>query len=140
MAVFQAVKCLNPIQTYNITTTNTISKGVPVVLTNGIITVAGASVLNILGIAHETVASGNGGTIKVLPANGPNGPTIFKGTAALASTSCGASYTLSVATNASTIELTADTTLGAFYAMTADGTNFWGVFSGNAFEGAGTIA
>ena len=135
MAVFHAVKNINPVQTHPLTTTFTISKGVPVRLAAGVVTVCATNVMDCLGVAHETVASGNSGYIKVLPAQGPNGTTLFKSAnTTIASTSTGITYLLVMATNAATVGA-ANTTVGPFYAVTADGTDVYGYLTGNAFQG-----
>lgn len=135
MAVFKAIKNINPVQTHPLTTTFTITKGVPVRLNAGLITVCATNVCDVLGIAHETVASGNAGTIKVLPAVGPNGWTLFEvADTTIAATSTGKCYLLTMATNAATVGA-ADTTVGAFYAVTADTVTVKGYFTGNSFGG-----
>jgi len=135
MAVFKAIRNIPSVQTHPITTTSTITKGVPVRLVSGVITVCATNVCDVLGIAHETVASGNAGTIKVLPAVGSQGPMIVQvADTTIAATSTGICYLLAMATNAATVSA-ASTTLGAFFAMTADLTNVTGCFTGNAFGG-----
>lgn len=136
MAVFKAVKNINPVQTHPLTTTFTITKGVPVRIAAGVVTVCATNVCDVLGIAHETVASGNSGYIKVLPAEGPEGMTLFQSpNTTIAATSTGIAYLLVMATNAATVGA-ADTAVGSFFAVTADGTNVYGYLTGNAFQGA----
>lgn len=136
MAVFKAVKNVNPVQTHPCTTTFTITKGVPVRIASGVVTICATNVCDVYGIAHETVASGNAGTIKVLPAQGCHGVTLFKSAnTTIAATSTGIAYLLVMATNAATVGA-ADTSVGAFFAVTADGTDVYGHLTGNAFQGA----
>jgi len=137
MAFFSAVKNVPSLQSFPCATTLTVTKGVPVRLVSGVITICATNVLDVLGIPAETHVSGGAATINVIPAVGKEGPTIFKiANATIASTSCGVCYFLqTVATNSVAIH-TASTTLGAFMALTADGTDVWGVLSGNQFQGA----
>lgn len=135
MAVFKAIKNLPSVQSHPCATTSTISKGVPVRISAGLVTVCATNVCDVLGVAHETIASGNDGTIKVLPAVGPNGPAVFQvPDTTIAATSSGKCYLLAMATNAATLSA-ASTTLGAFFVLTADATNATGCFTGNAFQG-----
>ena len=136
MAVFNAIKNHPSVQTDPCATTATISKGVPVRLSAGLMTICATNVLDVYGIAHETVASGNAGTIKVLPAVGPSGPVIFEvPDTTIAATSAGVTYLLNMATNAATVSA-ANTSLGAFFCITADTVTAKGCFTGNAFAGA----
>lgn len=137
MPFFQPVKNVNPILELTCATTLTVTKGVPVRQAAGVVTICATNVLDCIGVAAETHVSGGPAVIKVYPAQGKEGPTIFKiANATIAATSAGVCYFLqTVATNNVALE-TASTTLGAFYCMTADGTDVWGVISGNAFQGA----
>jgi len=140
MPFFTPVKNIPSILDLTCDTTLTVTKGVPVKMASGVVTICATNVLDCIGVAAETHVSGGAATVKVWPAVGCSGPTIFKiPNATIASTSCGITYFLqTVATNSVALH-TADTSLGAFYAMTADGTNVWGVISGNSFEGAKSL-
>ena len=137
MAFFIPVKNINPLLDLTCATTLTVTKGVPVRQSAGVVTICATNVLDCIGVAAETHVSGGAATIKVFPAAGPEGPTIFKiANATIAATSAGVCYFLqTVATNSVALH-TASTTLGAFYCLTADGTDAYGVISGNAFQGA----
>lgn len=136
MPFFAPVKNINPILDLTCATTLTVTKGVPVRQASGVVTICATNVLDCIGVAAETHVSGGAATVKVWPAQGKEGTTIFKiSNATLDQTSCGVTYLMTVATNNAVISA-ASTTLGAFYAMTADGTNVWGILSGNAFQGA----
>lgn len=140
MPFFEAVKNVPSMVSLPCATTLTVTKGVPVKLASGVITICATNVLDVVGVAAETHVSGGDATINIIPCDGPGGPTVFKiANATIASTSCGITYFLqTVATNNVALH-TADTSLGAFYALTADGTNVWGVISGNAFQGAKSL-
>lgn len=132
--MFKAIKNINPVQTYPVTTTFTISKGVPVRIDGGVVTVCLTNVCSVLGVAHETIASGNSGFIKVLPAQGPNGTTLWESQTTAAAADNGKTYLLVMATNAASIGA-ADTNEGAFYITTCDATTAYGYLTGNAFQG-----
>lgn len=135
MPFFSAVKNVPSMISLPCATTLTVTKGVPVRQVSGVVTVCATNVCDCIGVAAETHVSGGAATINVIPAQGTQGPTIFKiANATLNQTSCGVTYLITNATNAVTIAA-ASTTLGMFYAITADGTDVWGVLSGNAFEG-----
>ena len=132
---FKAIKNINPVMTVPVTTTFTITKGVPVYMASGVATICSTNVCNCLGVAHETIASGNNGTLKVLPAQGPNGVTMFESTTTAAVADGGKTYLITLATNTASIGA-ANTTVGMFFIVTCDTTNATGYFTGNAFQGA----
>jgi hypothetical protein len=130
---FQAVNNVPSIMNLSCATGLTVSKGVPVVMSSGVVTIAASNSAVILGIAAETHAAAGANTIAVLPAIGSAGPTIFKipCTTLTNQTSCGASYELTMATNNVSITTTAS---GPFFAITADGTTAYGYLAGTAIE------
>ena len=140
MPFFTPVKNINSLLDLTCATTLTVTKGVPVRQAAGVVTICATNVLDCIGVAAETHVSGGAATIKVWPAEGKEGSTMFKiANATIAATSAGVCYFLQTVATISVALETASTTLGAFYCVTADGTDCYGWITGNAFQGAKSL-
>ena len=78
MPFFSLLKNINSLLDLTCATTLTVTKGVPVRQAAGVVTICATNVLDCIGVAAETHVSGGAATIKVWPAEGKEGSTMFK--------------------------------------------------------------